>query len=100
MNPQPLIETVVEKLDVSIYHSNQEMGKAAALVAAEIIKRAIQENGVANLNVATGNSQITFLDALRGLSGIDWSKVSIFHMDEYNILDCCHWLYNAGHTHH
>ena len=57
MNPQPLIETVVEKLDVSIYHSNQEMGKAVALVAAEIIKRAIQENGVANLIVATGNSQ-------------------------------------------
>jgi glucosamine-6-phosphate deaminase len=90
MNPQPLIETVVEKLDVSIYHSNQEMGKAAALVAAEIIKRAIQENGVANLIIATGNSQITFLEALRGLSGIDWSKVSIFHMDEYINLPAGH----------
>jgi glucosamine-6-phosphate deaminase len=83
MTPQPLIESVVEKLDISIYHSNQDMGQAAALEAAEVIKTAIQEKGVASIIIATGNSQLTFLETLRELSGIDWSKVHIFHMDEY-----------------
>ena len=38
---------------------------------------------MANIIIATGNSQLTFLEALRAMEGIDWSKVTIFHMDEY-----------------
>jgi glucosamine-6-phosphate deaminase len=33
---------------------------------------------------------LTFLEALRTLPGIDWSKVSVFHMDEYLGLDPSH----------
>jgi glucosamine-6-phosphate deaminase len=33
--------------------------------------------------MATGNSQIQFLEKLVALGGIDWSKVTLFHMDEY-----------------
>lgn len=36
-----------------------------------------------NIKMATGNSQLTFPHALRDLEGIDWSKVNVFHMDEY-----------------
>jgi glucosamine-6-phosphate deaminase len=32
--------------------------------------------------VATGNSQLAFLDVLTGLD-VDWSTVTVFHMDEY-----------------
>ncbi len=66
------------------------MGQAAALDAREIINRAIAEKGEANIILATGNSQLTFLQTLRGLEGIDWTKVNVFHMDEYLGIDPNH----------
>jgi len=33
---------------------------------------------------------LTFLHALRGLPGIDWQKVNVFHMDEYVGIDPAH----------
>jgi glucosamine-6-phosphate deaminase len=90
MNPQPLHERKFEDLAVSIYESNQEVGQAAAAEASEIIQRAIQEKGQANIIVATGNSQLSFLAALREEKGIDWSKVNVFHMDEYVGIDPGH----------
>ncbi|GAB4426115.1 MAG: glucosamine-6-phosphate deaminase [Anaerolineae bacterium] len=72
-----------EQLPVAVYASNEAMGRAAALDAQKIIATAIAERGVANVILATGNSQLTFLRALRELDGIDWPKVNAFHMDEY-----------------
>ena len=83
MATEAILETKVGSLPVTVYQTNEEMGKAAALEAAQIINAAIAEKGAANIIIATGNSQLTFLEALRGLSGIEWSKVTIFHMDEY-----------------
>ncbi len=79
-----------DQLPVTIYNSNEEMGQAAALDAHETINKAIAENGQANIILATGNSQLTFLEALRHLEGIDWSKVNVFHMDEYLGIDPNH----------
>jgi glucosamine-6-phosphate deaminase len=59
------------------------MGQAAAQDAREIINQAMVKQGQANVILATGNSQLTFLEALRDLAGIDWSRVNVFHMDEY-----------------
>ncbi|MBE7550497.1 MAG: glucosamine-6-phosphate deaminase [Anaerolineales bacterium] len=87
---QPLKTTQYDRLPVAVYASNQDMGRAAALDARDIISRAIAEKGEANVILATGNSQLTFLAALRDLPGIDWSKVSVFHMDEYLGLDPSH----------
>ncbi len=83
MTAKAILETKVNSLPVTVYQTNEEMGRAAALEAAAIIKTAIDTKGFANIIIATGNSQITFLQALRGLDGIDWSRVTIFHMDEY-----------------
>lgn len=74
---------IYDRLPVAIYESNEAMGQAAAQDASEIINEAIAASGAANLILATGNSQLTFLQALRQWAGIDWSKVRIFHMDEY-----------------
>ncbi len=79
-----------EKLPVTIYPTNEALGRAAALDAREIIQAAIAERGTANIIIATGNSQLTFLHALRDLDGIDWSKVTVFHMDEYVGIDPNH----------
>ncbi len=80
---KPIKTTQYKQLPVAIYTSNQEMGQAAALDARKIINQAITDNGQANVILATGNSQLTFLEALHGLDGIDWPKVNVFHMDEY-----------------
>lgn len=87
---KPIKTAKYDNLPVAVYKSNEEMGQAAALDAREIINKAIAQNGRANIILATGNSQLTFLTALRQLDGIDWPKVNVFHMDEYLDLDPNH----------
>ncbi len=83
MYGQPIREFTTEQLPVSIYPSNAALGVAAALEARDIINAAIAARGESNIIIATGNSQLTFLHALRDLDGIDWGRVEVFHMDEY-----------------
>jgi len=87
---EPIKTAKYDRLPVAVYKSNEELGQAAALDAREIISKAITEKGEANIILATGNSQLTFLHTLRGLEGIDWSKVNVFHMDEYLGIDSNH----------
>jgi glucosamine-6-phosphate deaminase len=58
------------------------MSQAAALHAARAL-RAIVEMRVARIIVATGASQVEFLEALTAEPGIDWTRVELFHLDEY-----------------
>ena len=69
MSTQPLHTTQIDQLPVSVYATNEALGAAAADEAAEIIRGAVTARGVANIIVATGNSQLTFLAALRALPG-------------------------------
>jgi len=89
MDIQPLYNLQFDRLPVSVYHSKQELGQAAAKESVGIIDQAIRAKGEANIIIATGNSQLTFLAALR-TTEIDWSKVNIFHMDEYVGIDSNH----------
>ncbi|MDH7487351.1 MAG: glucosamine-6-phosphate deaminase [Anaerolineae bacterium] len=89
MTIRPVFETHIEALRISVYQTNEEMGQAAAEEAAEIIRQAIAEKGTANVIFATGNSQLTFLAALRQME-VDWPKVNVFHMDEYVGIDPHH----------
>ena len=81
--PDPQKRWLVDQLPVELYASNEELGQAAAKKAQQILSEAIDKKGFANLILATGNSQLTFLKALRNLGDVDWQKVRIFHMDEY-----------------
>lgn len=74
---------LIEQLPVEIHPSTEAMGRAAAEVAAQVIRAAVAERGVANVILATGNSQLAFLEALRALPDIPWQAVNAFHMDEY-----------------
>lgn len=60
----------------------QELGLRAGQAAALLIKRIIQEKGEANIILATGTSQFETLNQLLS-EDIDWSKVNLFHLDEY-----------------
>jgi len=66
-----------------IHKTKQEMGAAAAAHAAKAIKNTIEIKGKANIILATGTSQFETLMSLVNTRGIDFSKVTMFHLDEY-----------------
>lgn len=68
----------------------QDLGQQAAEEGAETLRKAIEAKGSANLILATGTSQFTVLDALLKQPGIDWNRVTLFHLDEYLGLPATH----------
>jgi glucosamine-6-phosphate deaminase len=86
---QPVVTFRVGDLDLEVHPDNQALGAAAADTAAKIINAAVERSGNANLVLATGNSQLTFLAALRR-QNVAWSAVTVFHMDEYLNLPAGH----------
>jgi glucosamine-6-phosphate deaminase len=70
-------------MEIILTDSPQELGKLAGTRAAEFIREAIAETGNCNIILATGTSQFETLNQLIGSPGIDWSKVVMFHLDEY-----------------
>ena len=77
-------------MDISITHNPLELGKAAGSAAAKLIRDAIETNGAANIILATGASQFETLNQLISEKDIDWSKVVMFHLDEYIGLPVTH----------
>ena len=59
------------------------MGEAAGNNAALKIESAINDFQEANIILATGASQFHTLNTLVNYDIIDWSRVSVFHLDEY-----------------
>jgi glucosamine-6-phosphate deaminase len=59
-------------------------------MAADRVRKAIAEKGEARIIVATGASQFEFLEAFVKEPGIDWTKVTGFHLDEYVGLPASH----------
>jgi len=70
-------------LKIYILNSKENMGKAAAEKAAEILRKAIKEKGKANFIAATGASQFEFLDHLTKITSLEWGETTMFHLDEY-----------------
>src|SRR3954469_14948928 len=59
------------------------MSQAAARHAAGVLRATVARAGAARVVAATGASQLAFLEALVASPGIDWSRVDLFHLDEY-----------------
>jgi glucosamine-6-phosphate deaminase len=79
---QPLATHTFGNARVAIYPTDADMGAAAAVHAASLIRDAIAERGGARIMVGTGNSQRSLIDSLMG-ERLDWKRVVVFHMDEY-----------------
>lgn len=65
-----------------VYETSRQAGEAAAGLCAEALNAAIREKGSARLLLSTGASQFPFFDAVVR-EDVDWSKVEMFHLDEY-----------------
>jgi len=69
-------------MEIIIAENKEELGKKAASTGAQLIRNAINENGMANIIVATGASQFEMLNYLVK-EDVEWQKVTAFHLDEY-----------------
>ncbi len=70
-------------MEIFVFPTKLEMAQASAARAAALLREAIQRRGHATFVAATGASQFEFLEALTGMPDIDWSKTTMFHLDEY-----------------
>jgi glucosamine-6-phosphate deaminase len=70
-------------MKIEILGSKEECGAAAAKKAAEILRKAIAGRGKATFVAATGASQFDFLRTLTQQTSIDWSRTTLYHLDEY-----------------
>ena len=77
-------------MTIKIFNNSANLAQAAARCAAGIISQTIASRGTARIIVATGVSHLAFLKALVALPGVDWSKVEMFHLDEYVGLPASH----------
>lgn len=69
-------------MNLNICKDAADLGKKAAAQAAAYLKEVIEKNGYARIVLSTGSSQFETLSALID-SDVDWSKVEMFHLDEY-----------------
>lgn len=69
-------------MEIRICKDRYELGKSAAAYTAMLINQAIKEKGTARIALSTGASQFDTLASLIN-EDVDWSKVEMFHLDEY-----------------
>lgn len=79
----PLKTFQVDSLPVRIYANQGEMARDVARIAQACLRETLAAKGSAAVILATGNSQIAFLEELIRLGGVEWSRITLFHMDEY-----------------
>lgn len=71
------------RMRVQVYADRRRMGAAAAAQAGARIRELIASKGKARIVFAAAPSQNELYEGLARETGIDWSKVTAFHMDEY-----------------
>ena len=70
-------------MQIIVAEDGNSLGRLAGKKAADLISHAIDKNGSANIILATGSSQFATLSELVANKDIDWSLVTMFHLDEY-----------------
>lgn len=65
-----------------INKTKEELGKASAIHAAKLVNAAIEKQGYARILLSTGASQFPFFEEFVK-QDVAWSKVEMFHLDEY-----------------
>ena len=77
-------------MQIKTYGDRSAMSCAAARHAAGLLRDAIARQQGARIIAATGASQFDFLDALTAERDLDWTRVEMFHLDEYVGLPSTH----------
>jgi len=78
----PVTTSLYGSLRVHVSNDRAELGRLAAQAAEQHLSNALAARNSARVILASAPSQNELLDALIA-STIEWSRVTIFHMDEY-----------------
>ena len=79
-----------EAMKISVLPDKKACGQAAAEKAAELLRKAIADEGRTSFIQATGASQFDHLEHLTVAPDIQWDKTAMFHLDEYIGLPLSH----------
>jgi glucosamine-6-phosphate deaminase len=88
--PTPIKTFQVDALSVLVYNSQSELAQDVAKIVQHYLQDILTQQGSATVLLATGNSQIKFIEALIALGGVDWQRITCFHLDEYLGIDANH----------
>lgn len=83
MPPTPLKTETVEKLKVRVYPDRAALGEAAGHDVAAKIRELQKTKDNLRIIFAAAPSQNEMLATLAKADGIDWSRITALHMDEY-----------------
>lgn len=70
-------------MKVTVSEDAAGLGKLSGQKAGALIRASLTDKGTVNIILATGTSQFNTLSQLVSEPGIDWKKVTMFHLDEY-----------------
>lgn len=73
----------IDSLNTCIYESEEKLGTEAAKIGQDYLETLLNNQEEVTILLATGNSQLKFLDSLITSQKIDWSRINLFHLDEY-----------------
>jgi glucosamine-6-phosphate deaminase len=73
----------VDLLKIEVYSSSTELTQNAAKLAQDYLQSLLANQETVSIVLATGNSQLQFLDCLVATAQVDWSRVILYHLDEY-----------------
>jgi glucosamine-6-phosphate deaminase len=82
----PSLDTQVIKigeLSARIAPNLAKLAQDAAMMAQEYLQSLLQQQATVSIILATGNSQLKFLQAIAQGNQLDWSRIILFHLDEY-----------------
>jgi glucosamine-6-phosphate deaminase len=80
----------VDQLQVHLHDSQPSLAQEVTEIAHAYLVKVLESQKTARVILATGNSQMQFLQHLVAKGGIDWARVTCFHMDEYLGIDANH----------
>ncbi|MCK1993574.1 glucosamine-6-phosphate deaminase [Peribacillus muralis] len=75
--------TLIDQLTVEVYQNRNILGQEAAKAVVLKMKELLSNKNRIRMIFAAAPSQNEFLETLTKAEGIDWSRVTAFHMDEY-----------------
>ena len=78
----------VDSLVTQIYETEEKLAIAAAKIGESYLQEVLKNQKEATILLATGNSQLKFLDRVIADQTIDWSRINLLHLDEYLGIEC------------
>ena len=82
--------TKIDELGVRIAPSAANLSQDAASLAQDYLRSLLKQQPTVSIILATGNSQLGFLAAMAQAKQLDWSRIILFHLDEYLGISAAH----------